>query len=275
MKVYLLIIISVLLLTFSLSTYYLLDINKNEVDEIVEKEIQWEMKAKESVTRLSSVPILLYHDISGKGNYSITQEVLRKHFQYFKDNGIKVIKLSELIERLSRPKPVVDKVVVISFDDGFLSMYTKLLPLVKEYGYPVTLFVYTNNIYTKAKYNLTWQQLREMEEYGIETECHSMSHIDLEELSETDSASIRRMLFKEIYLSKRIIELYMQKPVKYFAYPFGRYNLELIALCRLSDYKRVFSTAYRKHIITRDNYCLGRGHIKRNYSLDLIAEFIK
>jgi peptidoglycan/xylan/chitin deacetylase (PgdA/CDA1 family) len=275
MKVYTAIAISIFLLVASLGSYLLLDLNKNEADSVVGKEIQWKEKEKESKSRLSTVPVLLYHDIDGKGIYSLTKETLKNHFQFLKDNNIKVIKLSELIKRLENPAPFTEKVIVISFDDGFFSMYTKLLPMVKEFDYPIALFVYTDNIYTGANKNITWSKLKKIEEAGIDVECHSMSHADLEELSANMSETAQRKLFREIYLSKRVIELYLNKTVDYFAFPYGRYNLKLIDFCRFSGYKRVFSTAYRANIITRDNYCLGRGHIKNNYSLDFIKEIIE
>jgi peptidoglycan/xylan/chitin deacetylase (PgdA/CDA1 family) len=283
MKIYTVIIIIFLLLAISLGSYYLLDFNKNEASYITAKEVQWEIKNKEPNSRMTSVPILLYHDIDGKGVYSHTHNALRIHFQFLKDNNIRVIRMSELIKRLQQPVPFTDKVIVISFDDGFLSMYLKLLPLVKEFGYPVTLFVYTDNIFTKSNNNITWLKLKKMEESGIDVQCHSMSHIDLEQLSEkskgnvqsTAESSIRKRLFQEIYLSKRIIELYLNKSVDYFAYPYGRYNLKLIDFCRFAGYDRVFSTAYRSNIITRDNYCLGRGHLKNTYSIDFIKEIME
>ena len=275
MKVYVSILILIFLLAVSLGSYLLLDFNKNEADTILKTEIEWKIKEKEPKSRFSSVPILLYHDIGGKGIYSLSQEKLRIHFQFIKDNNIKVIKLSELIKRLENPSPFEDKVVVISFDDGFFSMYTKLLPIVKEFGYPITLFVYTDIIYAKAANSITWSKLKKMEEYGIEVECHSKTHADLEELSSGKSDDVQKKLFQEIYLSKRIIELYMDKTIDYFAFPYGRYNVKLIDFCRFSGYKRVFSTAYRSNIITRDNFCLGRGHIKNNYSLDFIEEIIR
>jgi peptidoglycan/xylan/chitin deacetylase (PgdA/CDA1 family) len=274
MKVYTAIAISIFLLILSLGSYLLLDFNKNEADSVTAKEIQWKEKEKESKSRFLTVPIMLYHDIDGKGIYSLTKDMLRIHFQYLKENNIKVIKLSDLIKRLENPAPFNEKVIVISFDDGFFSMYTKLLPMVKEFGYPITLFVYTDNIYTGSNKNITWSKLKKIEEAGISVECHSMSHSDLEELSSDMSETTQRKLFREIYLSKRIIELYLNKTVEYFAFPYGRYNLKLIDFCRYSGYKRVFSTAYRANIITRDNYCLGRGHIKNNYSLDFIKEII-
>jgi peptidoglycan/xylan/chitin deacetylase (PgdA/CDA1 family) len=283
MKIYTVIIVIVLLLAVSLGSYYLLDFSKNEATSITVKELQWEIKKTETNSRLTTIPILLYHDIDGKGVYSHKHEAMRTHFQFLKDNNIKVIGMSELIQRMKQPVPFTEKVIVVSFDDGFLSMYLKLLPLVIEFGYPVTLFVYTDNIYTKSDKNITWAKLKMMEKSGINIQCHSMSHADLEELSEKPEklnksaadSSVRRKLFQEIYLSKRIIELYMNKTVDYFAYPYGRYNLKLIDFCRFAGYDRVFSTAYRSNIITRDNFCLGRGHLKNNYSIDFIKEIME
>lgn len=275
MKAYLLVTLSICLFIVTLSSYYLLGLNKSETETVIAQVAEWKIKDKEIRSRLLSAPILLYHNIDGGGIYSISEDVLRSHFQLLKDRNIKVIRLSKLTAMLAQPEPFNDKVVVITFDDGFLSMYTKLLPLVREFGYPISLFVYTDNVYSRAKRSITWKNLREMEDSGIEIECHSMSHADLEVLSKENTANSKRRLFKEIYLSKRILELYMQKKIRYFAFPFGRYDLNLIKMCRFSGYSRVFSTDYGSNIITRNNYCLRRGHIKRNYSLEFIEQKVK
>ncbi len=274
MKYYLL-IITLFILTIALTSYVLINPEGNEIDSVIAQNSDWNIKEKEIISRLLSVPILLYHDIDGKGIYSVTSETLRSHFQLLRENDVRVIPLSELTRRLSEPEQFDEKVIVISFDDGFLSMYTRLLPLINEFGYPITLFVYTDNVYSRAKKNMTWKRLRKMEESGINVECHSISHADLEELSKTGTAESKRKLFKEIYLSKRIIELYMRKKVKFFAFPYGRYDLNTVELCRFSGYNRAFSTDSGSNIITRNNYCLRRQHIKRNFSLDFFKKKIK
>lgn len=269
-----LIIISLLLITAG-TLYLFINPENSEIGSMIAEETNWTEKDREIITRLLSVPIILYHDIDGKGDYSIDCEVLRNHFQILKDSNVKVIPLSELVDRLYNPEPFDEKVAVITFDDGYLSAYTLLLPIVKEYGYPVTLFVYTDNISSKSNTRMTWKRLKKMEESGIEIECHSISHADLEALSSKDTSGSRRILFEEIYLSKRITELYMDKKIKFFAFPYGRYNLELIGMCRNSGYLRTFSTDYYTNIITRNNFCLRRGHIKKDFSLDFIKNKIR
>ncbi len=235
----------------------------------------WQEKRKEVRSRLLSIPILLYHNIDGKGVFSIDSDVLASHFNLFRDAGVRVIPLSELVARLENPHAFDGKSAVITFDDGFYSMYSKLYPLARDYGYPVTLFAYTDFIYRNGKSVMTWDMLRELDKNGIDVQCHSISHIDLAELSQNDDPETRKKLYDELYLSKRIIEIQLGKKVDFFAFPYGRYNLKLIDLCMLAGYRRVFSTDYGSNIITRDNYSLSRQHIKRGFTLQFIERFLR
>jgi len=235
----------------------------------------WRIKNDEPTTRFHSVPILLYHNIDGKGVFSLDTDALTSQFQMLKDGNIRVIGLADFIRALENPTPFQERTVAISFDDGFLSMYTRLLPLALEFQYPITLFVYTDNIRHRARKSLTWEQLREMEKKGISVECHTISHADLVRIEEQAADDSRKKLFDEIYLSKRVMELYLDKTVNYFAFPYGRYNLALLRLCEYAGYSRVFSTDDGSNIITRNNYCLRRRHIKRDYSRELIEKIIE
>ena len=238
-------------------------------------EVHWKVKEKEVVSRLLAVPILLYHNIDGKGPFSIELEVLRRQFQLIRDRNIKVIPLKKLVERLEDPKPYREKVLVITFDDGYGSMYEKLLPLAEEFGYPITLFVYTDFITERGKKSLTWKKLGEMDRSLIDIQCHTISHTDLTKLTETGDEAARQKLYNEMVVSRHIIEQRLGKKIDYFAFPFGRYNLEILSLSRDAGYSRVFSTDYGSNVITRDNFCLRRHHIKKNYSLEYFDRLIQ
>ena len=60
----------------------------------------WRVKEKETQSRLLEVPILLYHNIDGKGVFSLTSETMRAHFELFRRKGIRIISLKELDRRL-------------------------------------------------------------------------------------------------------------------------------------------------------------------------------
>ncbi|MCU0844143.1 MAG: polysaccharide deacetylase family protein [Spirochaetes bacterium] len=241
----------------------------------VQDDTRWELMLEEETGRLNSVPILLYHNIDGKGPFSLDLETLRSHFALLKNAGIGVIDLPDFIDRLGTPSRPGGRTVAISFDDGFQSMYTKLLPLSREFNYPVTLFVYTDNVYSRAEKSITWRRLRELDAGGVTVESHTISHADLVRLYARNTPESRKKIFDEIYLSKRILELYLGKRIRYFAFPYGRYNLPLIQMCMHAGYERVFSTDYGSNVITRNNYCLRRQHIKRNYSSDLIEKIVR
>jgi peptidoglycan/xylan/chitin deacetylase (PgdA/CDA1 family) len=237
--------------------------------------LDWQYKDKEIFSRLLSIPILLYHNIDGRGPFSIDYTVLREHFRLIKKNGIGVVPLHELVGRLEHPIPFKEKGVVITFDDGYFSTYTLLLPLAKEFGYPVTEFVYCDAVAHRSSRSLTWDRLRTMDRNGIDIQSHSITHADLTELSGKNDQVSRKKLFEEIYLSRRIIELYLDKKVDFFAFPYGRYDLHLAKLAADAGYKRVFSTDYGSNIISRDNFCLRRSHIKSSYSLHYFKNLIR
>lgn len=233
----------------------------------------WVYKENDPSDPLNRVPILLYHNIDGKGPFSITLEKLRSHFQFFKDNGIRVVPLKGFVDSLGKRDVFEKKTIVITFDDGYASMYSKLLPLVKEFGYPVTLFVYVDAVGSgRGEKTMNWEKLREMDVSGIDIQAHSISHRDMSSLKSMENENF---LYDELYNSKRIMELRLRKKIDFFAFPFGRYNIELLSMASRAGYARVFSTDYGSNIISRDNFCLRRQHIKSEYTLKKIEEFIK
>ncbi len=243
--------------------------------DIVLRDMAWKKKDEEAISRLLAVPLLLYHNIDGRGEYSLNYEVMEAQFQLLADRGIEVVALDDFVKRLDNPRPYEKKVAVLSFDDGYLSMYTRLMPLLARFGYHVTLFVYTDNVYHSARRNITWQKLREMQNSGFDIQSHTLSHPDLVRLARKGGMESRHKLYEEIYLSKRVLELYLGREVRYFAFPYGSYNLELVDLCKQAGFARVFSTDFGPNIITRNNYCLRRRHIKSDYGLEKVAGLVE
>jgi peptidoglycan/xylan/chitin deacetylase (PgdA/CDA1 family) len=127
----------------------------------------------------------------------------------------------------------------------------------------------------KSSKNLTWERVRMMDRQGIDIQAHSISHPDLTELSKKNDPESRRRLFEEIYLAKRVIELYTHKQIDFYAFPFGRYDLDIVDMALKSGYRRVFSTDYGSNFISRDNFCLRRQHIKSSYSINYINNLIR
>ena len=223
-------------------------------------------REKEKIDRLFAVPILLYHNIDGKGPFSVTSEQLREHFRLIRESGVDIVPLRDLVSRIESRTPYRRKSAVITFDDGYKSMYDKLLPIAKEFGYPMTLFVYIDFVHPTSKNLISWDEIRALERAGIDVESHTYSHADLTKILSSDSPDSFRKLFKEMYLSRRIISLETGNDCDFIAFPYGNYNSYLVNTARLAGYKRAFTTEYGMNPVTRDNFCLRRHHIKSNYS---------
>lgn len=234
----------------------------------------WKKREAEVISRLLEVPLLLYHNIDGIGQYSLDYSAIRAHFSLLQQKNVAIVPLKDLTSRLKSPLPYEGKVAVLTFDDGYPAMYHTLLPLVSEYKYPVTLFVVIDAIASNARRSLTWDQLRMMDASLIRIECHSMTHLDLVRLLKRGDVESKYKLYEEIYLSKRVLELYLGRDVSYFAFPYGSYNLPIIDLCKSAGYERVFSTDYGPNIITRNNYCLRRRTILKNSSMDFLSRLV-
>jgi peptidoglycan/xylan/chitin deacetylase (PgdA/CDA1 family) len=235
----------------------------------------WTVKEKEESSRLLEVPIILYHDIDGKGPFAVSSAMLRSHFEYFRDSNITVLPLSSLLERMNNPRPYTGRTIIITFDDGYKSMLTKLLPLVDEFHYPVTLFVYTDNVRDKAEKIITWDDLKLLQSHGVDIQSHTISHADLPKLDEAETAQSKAQLFRELYYSRLILEKRLGKPVDFLAFPYGRYSNQVIRYAMDAGYSRVFTTDYGSNVVLHNNYCIRRHHIKKNYTIKDLSAIIE
>ena len=96
-----------------------------------------------------SVPILLYHRFGPAASDSMTTttKVFRSQLEYIMDHGFTVIPLRQLVDYYlgKGPTPSPGSVVIVA-DDAHKSVYTDMLPIVKQYNVPVTLFIYPSAI---------------------------------------------------------------------------------------------------------------------------------
>lgn len=89
-----------------------------------------------------SVPIIMYHHITSaeKGNdYVLPLKILEEDFEYLKNNNYIPVSLNALFQFVKSGKPLPEKPIVITFDDGQKSFLTKVLPLLEQYSYPANV----------------------------------------------------------------------------------------------------------------------------------------
>jgi len=138
-------------------------------------------------------------------------------------NGYHVIALADLIDYLNGKRDALPaKSVVITLDDGYLSAYTYVYPLMRKREMPFTLFVYPQ-IVSVGKNYLTWNQLQEMANNGVDIESHTFTHplLTLKHHSDMNPDQYSAFLQHELLDSKTEIEKHTGKPVLFVAYPYS------------------------------------------------------
>jgi hypothetical protein len=130
--------------------------------------------------RYQTVPVLVYHQIAEKSTnrMTVSRESFEAQMRLLKEQGYRVVTLDQLLEFLEFRGQLPEKAVAITIDDGWRSMYDIAFPILKKYGYPATLFVYTKLVTGGAK-ALSWDQIREMAAQGLDVQCHTLTHRNL------------------------------------------------------------------------------------------------
>lgn len=174
------------------------------------------------------VAILGYHEFSETGpctEMRLDANTFRKQLQAIKDNGIKVISLEDFIAWKAGTKSIPERSILITIDDGWKSVYAVAYPLLKEFGYPFTLFLYTNYVDGGGK-ALSSEMIKDMLANGASIGSHSASHplpsvVKRKQLSGAEV--YQQYLQSEIGGSKKFLEEKFGKTITTYAYP-GGYN---------------------------------------------------
>ena len=95
--------------------------------------------------------------------------------QEIKNNGFTVIGMQDFLAWRRGEKSIPNKCCIITIDDGWVSAYNNAWPILKKYNYPFTLFIYINYVGTGGK-SMSWDQLAEMRDAGVDIESHTYSH---------------------------------------------------------------------------------------------------
>ena len=199
---------------------------------------------------LPGVPILLYHRFGPTvaDGMTITTPVFESHLKYLKENGYTVIPLRRLVDwyRKKAPAPPPRSVVIVE-DDAHRTVYTGMLPLVKKYQVPVTVFVYPSAI-SNATYAMTWDQVRELRKSGFfDIQSHSYWHPNFKrERMKLKPAEYEKLVDMQLKKSREKLEKELGAQVDMLAWPFGICDDYLLGRAAAAGYVSTF-TIERRH----------------------------
>lgn len=222
--------------------------------------------------RNATVIALCYHNIGDEKTKALNlpTEEFEKEMQEIKDNGFTVIGMQDFLAWRRGEKAIPAKSALITIDDGWVTAHDNAWPILKKFNYPFTLFIYINYINTGGK-SMTWDQLSEMRDAGVDIEPHTYSHSDLKKpgilVDKTTAAVVAKdvaalgidgWLRKEVAGSKQELEKQLGIKANAFAYPFGIYDAKVREMVKEAGYEAAF-TVYGQPLRINSPYdLLGR-----------------
>ena len=168
-----------------------------------------------------TVPILCYHRFGDHSDrMEVSESQFREQLNYLKEHDYRVVPMADLLRYIRGDGSLPKRAVVLTIDDGHRSAYRIAYPLLKEFGFPATLFIYSDYINNGG---LRWRELKEMTESGLITvQSHSKTHDNLTLRRRGESESrYRRRLRAEVNEPTALLRRRLGRKVEFYAYPYG------------------------------------------------------
>jgi len=196
-----------------------------------------------------ALPVVAFHGIepSPEGRYETSTGTFEFLLSTLKAYGYQTITFADLMNYIDKGKPLPAKPIIITSDDGYQSTYTYALPILKKYGYKMTVFLitsYMGNDENTRRLNefdfdaegvphrsmLIWPEVRAMSKYGIEFQSHTWSHGIITNIPIEQAE-------RELAQSKYDIEVNVGKPCFIVAWSHGIFNGEVLSLLPKTGYR--------------------------------------
>jgi len=169
----------------------------------------------------SQAHILVFHRF-GDDRYptaNTSKKQLIQQFEYLKKHHYKVVRLSDIIQKIKQKQTIPNNWVALSIDDGYKSFYQNGLQIFKKYNYPFALFVYVKAVNSHYGDFMRWKEIKECAKYG-EIGIHSFAHPHLTSLNNTQ-------ILKDTTKAINIFYKNMGFKSLYYAYPYGEYDIRV------------------------------------------------
>lgn len=198
-----------------------------------------------SAEEMAGVPVLVYHRFGPTvaDSMTVTTPVFEAQLKWLVENQYTVIPLLTLVDALrGQGSPPPARSVVITVDDGHQSVYSVMLPIVRKYSIPVTLFIYPSAI-SNASYAMTWEQLKELKQTGLfDIQSHSYWHPNFhKEKKKLPPADYQKLVEAQLKKSRAVLEEKSGSRVDILAWPFGIYDEALEKDAEQAGYVAAFS----------------------------------
>ena len=195
------------------------------------------------------LPILMYHDIGQGNTLMMPADQLKNQLTWLKQAGYYELTPAEAYTVLSENKVPQAKIVWITFDDGYRSMYTTGLPLFKETNSRVTINEISGSV--GSNWNLTAEMIKTMQQNNVDFASHTVSHLELNKLP-----NARQQM--ELTNSRQTLAQITGTAPNTIAYPVGRYNVATLQYAKAAGYQMGLTTTPGLAAASQGMYALHR-----------------
>jgi peptidoglycan/xylan/chitin deacetylase (PgdA/CDA1 family) len=199
-----------------------------------------------TINKSATVAVLGYHEFvrgAPANDMQLSIDRFRSQMQAIKDARLNVIPMSDFLAWRAGTKDIPDPSIVITMDDGWKSVHTLALPVLKEFGYPFTIFLYKKFVNLGGK-SLTLAEIQDLTNAGGEIGSHSVSHPYKQKIEgnyRQSQALGDQFLRSEMIDSRQFLEDLFKKPVLTYAYPGGYFTPREEEIGREAGYAALFT----------------------------------
>ena len=183
--------------------------------------------------------ILAYHMVEPRFDMAITRVTpgqFRRQIESALADGYTIV---PLVEYLQYPAPP-EKLLALTFDDAYASVYEHAYPILEQFGIRATLFVLTDYIGRLDDWDVNFGNIRfqhmsagqivRLSAAGWEIGSHTCNHLDLTRL---DS----KLLEREVTASKEKLQSLVGREIETISYPFGNCDARVVGICKAAGYR--------------------------------------
>jgi peptidoglycan/xylan/chitin deacetylase (PgdA/CDA1 family) len=204
--------------------------------------LSYHHEAVNAADKDAGVTVLIYHRF-GDNRYPTTNvgvQLFREQMRFLKENNYQVISLDSLVHFLQQGKGIPEKTVVITIDDGYKSVYENAWPVLKEFNYPFTVFLYVKATDNRHSDYMSWEQVREMKAAGVDFQNHGFSHEHMAFVpSGMNTQAYRAWIRADLEISTRVFTENLEERPRFFAVPYGEYNRIVLDEIRSFGYEAI------------------------------------
>ena len=217
------------------------------------------------------LPIIMYHSFlkepSLQNDYVISPDVLEADLKYFNDNGYTTINIDDLIKYVYSGKPLPEKCVMITFDDGYYNNYEYAYPLLKKYNAKAVLApiasqseIYSNTDEISVTYGYcSADVLKEMSESGfVEIQNHTYDMHNLQPrkgiLRKTNESAedYKNALTQDLQKSQTFFREKVGVNPVCFVYPYGFNSSESLGIINENGFLCTMTVSEKPNYISRN-----------------------